>query len=558
MSQKRDEPGGGKGVKSKGRLTDAEAVEQEIERRVRERTQELTDARDALEKRLAAHEAVAQALRESEARYRLLAEHASDMISRHGPDGSYRYVSPSCLPMLGYKPEELLGKSAFAGVHPDDEPILREVRQQLQDTGIGGPAVFRKRRRDGSYIWAEVTGRAVNDPATGAVTELIAVTRDITERRRAEQQLRLIESAVKQADEAVLITDAQLERPGPRIEYANPAFERMTGYTSEEVIGKTPRMLQGSRTSRAVLDQLRTQLSQGKPFQGETFNYRKDGGEYVLSWHIGPVRDEHGRITHWVSIQRDITAQKQAEQLARQRQAELIHVSRLSTMGELASELAHELNQPLAAISSYVQGALNRIGDTPLDPEASRDLLGRVAAQADRASQIIRRLRRFVRKREPQRTLVDVNELIRGAIELIEPELRHQSVQIDLALMDNLPQIAADPVQIEQVLLNLMRNAMEAMDRTPTPERKLCLASEVIDDAHVQISVRDNGYGIPKHQLDHIFEPFFTTKQRGMGMGLPISHSIAEAHGGRIEAHPLTTGGMDFRLILPTEGNDVD
>lgn len=511
-------------------------MEAEIERRVQART---------------------QAMRQSEAHFRLITDYATDMISRHGPDGTYRYASPSCLRLLGYQPEEMIGKSALGGMHPDDEPLARTIGEALRETGSAGPVECRKRRRDGSYLWAEVTIRGIRDADTGELAEFIAVTRDISQRHKAEENLRLIESAVQQADEAVLITEAQLDRPGPRIEYANPAFERMTGYTTTEVIGRTPRILQGPRTSRAVLDQLRTQLSQGKPFEGETFNYRKDGSEYILRWHIGPVRDAQGRITHWVSIQRDVTEQKRAEQLARQRQAELAHVGRLSTMGEMASELAHELNQPLAAIVNYAHGAMNRADAATLEADALKAVLERIATQADRASQIIRRLRRFVRKREPQRTSVNVNDLVRDVIDLVEPELRQHSVQVDLALAEHLPLMPVDTVQIEQVLLNLVRNALEAMEPLPTAERRLRIVSEALSGDAVQVDVIDEGPGIPDHQLEHIFEPFFTTKQRGMGMGLPISQSIAEAHGGRLEALHAPAGGMDFRLTLALDGESL-
>ncbi|MEX0654594.1 MAG: PAS domain S-box protein [Phycisphaeraceae bacterium] len=519
--------------------------------------QQLRDANQALEQKLVERDAVERALRENEARYRLLAERISDMISWHDSEGRYRYASPNSRELTGYNPEELVGQSAFARIHPDDIPTVQASHERTLRGEVTGPVAFRKRHRDGSYRWVEVTVRPVFEESSGELKEILCLTRDITERREAEQNLRLIQSAVNQVEEAVLITEAELDRPGPRIVYANPAFTRMSGYTAEEVIGRTPRILQGPRTSRAVLDQLRHQLSRGEPFAGETMNYRKDGSEYMLNWHIAPVRDESGRITHWVSIQRDVTQEKKAEQLARQRQAELAHVGRLSTMGEMASELAHELNQPLAAIANYVQGAKRRLGESRMGQDDLRTVFDRIAGQADRAGQIIRRLRRFVRKREPQRSTVNVNRLVRDVIELIEPEIRHQSVQMQLDLADALPAVAVDAVQIEQVILNLVRNAVEAMEQTPTEARRLRVVSQAEDAKAVVVRVIDHGPGIPEHQLSHIFEPFFTTKQRGMGMGLPISLSITEAHGGRLESRRDVEGGMDFRLVIPAANDDT-
>ncbi|MFW6061164.1 MAG: PAS domain-containing sensor histidine kinase, partial [Phycisphaeraceae bacterium] len=384
-------------------ITAHKQAEQALEQRVQQRTAELTETNRRLQEQIAAREQAEHALRESEARFRLLAENATDLICRHAPDGRYLYVSPSSRKLLGYEPQELIGRSPYEFFHPDDVDRVQASHTKVVQWPEANRIEYRLRRKDGSYIWLETVARAVRAADSGQVLEIHTTSRDVTARHEAEEQLRLIQSAVEQIDEMVIITDTELDPPGPRIEYVNPAFCRTTGYSADEVLGQTPRMLQGPRTDRAVLDELRDQLSRGESFEGETYNYRKDGEEFILHWHIAPLRDRRGRITHFVAIQRDVTEQRRAEALARQRQSELAHVGRLSTMGEMASGIAHELNQPLAAIAIYVQGCLRRIQQQGVSDEELTEALTHIHNQAQRASEIIRRLRDFMRKREAQR-----------------------------------------------------------------------------------------------------------------------------------------------------------
>ncbi|HEX7009903.1 MAG TPA: ATP-binding protein [Phycisphaeraceae bacterium] len=397
---------------------------------------------------------------------------------------------------------------------------------------------------------AELARYESQQPASPAATPQPAQEAQARQ-QQLEEQLRLIRSAVDQIDEAVVITEVQLDPPGPRIIYVNPGFERMTGYQAHEVIGRTPRILQGPRTSRAVLDRLRKQLEQGLPFHGQTVNYRKDGSEFILDWDITPLRNAQGRITHWVSIQRDVTAQKAAEELARRHEEELAHIGRLSTMGEMASGLAHELNQPLAAITNYIQGCLRRLQSGPIPPGDLEQIMTRIAAQAERASQIIRRLRNFVRKRQTRRSSTRVNDLVMDAIALIEPQVRQQNIQLRLELGADLPLVLLDSIQVEQVILNLVRNAIEAMEDNAPQDRMLTIQTVRESPALVRVSVRDRGQGVAQGAYNRIFDPFFTTKPRGMGMGLTISQSIVQAHHGRLWAQRNEDRGMTFHFTLP-------
>lgn len=489
----------------------------------------------------------AVAVRESEVRYRTLAEHATDVISCHDTEGRLTYVSPVCRRLLGYEPQELLGQSPDAIAHPDDRDALIQSVARLRLTTDVVSTTFRARRKDGQTIWLEASSR--NDGG-----EIVVVSRDVTSRLDTEQRLRLIQSAVEHVGESVTITDNHLDRPGPHIVYVNPAFTIMTGYQSQEALGCSPRILQGPKSDQEVLSKLHRCLSQGQTFFGETVNYRKDGSEYLVEWHINPLFDRRGNITHWVAIQRDITQRRIAEDLARVHREELAHVTRLSVMGEMASGLAHEINQPLAAINNYANGALRHIDNQSASITGLAETLHHVADQSDRAGQIIRRLRAFVMKRGTHRSPEHVNELIKETLALLDADIRQHlgRVRLDLAPDAQLPMLRVDGIQIEQVLVNIIRNALEAMHLNEPECRQLVITTRRDDHESIHITLADRGPGLTASQRDHLFDPFFTTKDDGMGMGLTISQSIIQAHDGRLWVTPNPAGqGSVFHVTLP-------
>ncbi|MEX2545225.1 MAG: PAS domain S-box protein [Phycisphaeraceae bacterium] len=522
-----------------------------LRHRVAELEQRIATAEARARNERAARRQAEQSRGEGEQRYRLLAEHAHDKIARHTPDGVYLYVSPASRRLLGYEPAELVGHSAFEKIHPDDIQRVQQAMNALVQNQNEVSTVYRLRHREGHYVWLETISKAITDADTGQLIEIISVSRDVTQHHQAEQNLRLVQAAIEQVGEAVVITEPELDLPGPRILYVNRAFTQMTGYSREEVIGKTPRILQGPETSRRELDRLKQTLARGERFEGQTYNYRKDGERFILHWHVTPIRDDSRRITHFVSIQRDVTEQQRAERLARQREAELAHVGRLSTMGQMASELAHELNQPLAAIGSYVQGGLRRLRDGRVSLEDLDELLSRVDTQAQRAGQIIRRMRQFVRKREPERTQVELRTLVEEVVELVEPELRHQMINLELDFADDLPTTVLDAIQIEQVILNLVRNAIDAMTTVEPARRRLAIRTRRAAEGQVALEVRDTGTGISEADLKQVFEPFYSTKSRGMGMGLTISRTIVQTHGGKLTVTPNIDTGVCFTITLP-------
>lgn len=254
------------------------------------------------------------------------------------------------------------------------------------------------------------------------------------------------------------------------------------------------------------------------------------------------------------SVAREVLERKGAEQRLQQHQAAIAHVSRLSTMGEMAAQLAHELNQPLSAIVSYARGCVRRMeGGSGGSPEIL-DALEQISEQAVRASEIIRRVRSFVRKGEPRRKPANVNELVFNATRFAEAEAKDYGVAMRFDLTARLPLVDVDAIQIEQVILNLIRNAVEAMRDGSLGSGELLIQTTPGEDGGVLVAVQDQAGGVPHEIADKMFDPFFTTKSDGLGMGLSISRSIVEAHGGRLWARPNSGGGMTFRFSLPSSG----
>lgn len=270
-----------------------------------------------------------------------------------------------------------------------------------------------------------------------------------------------------------------------------------------------------------------------------------------METHAVPLRDARGAIYALLGITRDITEHKLAEEQARRHQTELARVARLSTMGEMATGLAHELNQPLSAIANFARGCIRRLRTGGAAPAELIEPLEEVCEQAERAGEIMRHVRDFVRKSEPRMTAADINQIVRGVAKFTEHETRQHNATVALDLVPDQPRVWADAIMIEQVIGNLVRNALEAMDETPSLRREVTIRTLANGDDAIEVEVADSGPGIDGALIGQVFDQFFTTKPEGVGMGLSISRSIVEAHGGFIRAESRAGGGATFRFTLP-------
>ncbi|MGA2061476.1 MAG: ATP-binding protein [Thermoguttaceae bacterium] len=334
------------------------------------------------------------------------------------------------------------------------------------------------------------------------------------------------------------------------ITFANAEYHRMYQYPQGTMIGKY------------LWDVLKPSFPDAEKILGRNLSttpyfrsFTTPAGKFV-HYRIDRnyKRDDNGNITGIVAIITDITQQRRLEEEARQHLNQLAHVTRVFTMSQMVSGLAHELNQPLAAIANFAQACRYRIRkSTVKDQKAFLESIEQISNQADRAGQIIRRLRDFVRRADSSRSRENINDLVDNVLRLLEIEARPYNIRFEKALAADLPQVVVDRVQIEQVITNLVKNALDATRDLSAEPRLVTLRTEINDKGMLQVSVTDSGKGIEVEQLNHIFEPFYTTKQSGMGLGLSISRSIVEAHAGRLEAAKNVKRGMTFQFTLPID-----
>ena len=393
--------------------------------------------------------------------------------------------------------------------------------------------------------------------ALGLLVSLVALWRHITRRLAAEGALRQ-QMAFRTAMENSLVTGLRARDLEGRVTYVNPAFCQLVGLPPEELIGKAPPMPYWAPEAMAEYQQRLDKVLSGHVTpQVETTFRRADGERIPVLIFEAPLVDSNGRQTGWMGSILDISDRKKAEELNRQQQEKLHTSARLATMGEISSMLAHELNQPLAAISSYTTGALNLIAraaneGTAVDPALLLPALEKAGVQAQRAGQIIRSVHQFVKKREPERQLIDIAGLVDGIATLIELQARKYFVAVRTGIAPDLPQVSADRMMLEQVLLNLTRNGIEAMQDV-APERRILHIDATLVQGQVSVAVSDHGHGISAQVAERLFSPFFSTKAEGMGMGLSICRTAVEFHGGTLTHQDNPDGGTMFSFSLPAQ-----
>jgi len=340
---------------------------------------------------------------------------------------------------------------------------------------------------------------------------------------------------------------------------ANPATMRVFGYKPTEVIGKPLTVLMPEFLRKVHEDGYRRYLATGQRhlnWQGhELTGLRKNGQEFPVEVTFGEMTADGHRI--FTGFVRDISERKQAEELRaslHQTQGELARISRLTTMGELTASIAHEVNQPLTAITNNGSACLRLLANKNLDPEVLRRALEEIVADGNRASAVIARIRGFIKKAPAEKSELDVNEVIQEVLALVGPELQKNRVAVRCELGKALPLVLVDRVQLQQVLLNLIVNGIEAMTAVTERPRELVVQSQIEESGDSMVTVRDSGTGLGS-ETDRVFTPFFTTKANGMGMGLPISRSLVESHGGRLWATSNSPHGAVFSFTLPAAGS---
>jgi PAS domain S-box-containing protein len=361
----------------------------------------------------------------------------------------------------------------------------------------------------------------------------IRVQERTAELLKTNEAIRKLSKAVEQTEDSVIITDKQ-----GSIEYVNPAFEKLTGYRSQEVIGKTPRILKSDKQDEKIYKHLWETVLSGRVFKAELINKKKNGDLYYIEKTITPIKDEQGNITHFVSTDRDITRQKEIEKS-----------ERLTQLGKLVSHVAHEVNNPLMVISGRAQ--LSLMEDIKND-EVKRNL-GIIFQQSQRAKDIIERLLKFSRPSKGLIKQVDINKSIEEVVALVEHQFKLENVNIIRSYAQSLPPVFVEEKQIQEVFMNLLNNAKEAITEEGTIE---ITTSEEND--FLRIDFKDSGIGISAENLERILEPFFTTKKKGTGLGLSVCFSIIKAHNGELKFKSSPGQGTTATVLLPIKRKDQD
>jgi PAS domain S-box-containing protein len=495
-----------------------------------------------------------ESLQQSEQRWQTAFENSAIGIMMRDRGDRFLAANRAFRNMLGYTELELYQLRSIDVTYEEDRELNEELIEELRE---GKRQHFemekRYRRKDGRLVW--VRNNVTLVPGTGGVAPfLFTIVEDITERKKEESERRYIEQRyrvmVETASDAVVCID---ERGA--ILLANPATTKVFGYDAADLIGKPLTVLMPEYLRKLHEDGLRRYSATGQRhinWQGtELTGLRKNGQEFPVEISFGELTVDGHRI--FTGFVRDISERKQAEELRASlhaTQLELAQVSRLTTMGELAASIAHEVNQPLTAVTNNANACLRLLARHNLEPEVLRRALEEIVGDGSRASAVIARIRAFIKKASTEKSELDINEVIQEVLALARRELSENRVLLEPQLTKALPPVLADRVQLQQVLLNLIMNGIEAMTAVTDRPRTLWVQSGVDESGDVMVTVRDSGSGLGS-EGDRVFTPFFTTKANGMGMGLSISRSLVESHGGRLWATPNSPHGAIFSFTLP-------
>ncbi|EXJ11077.1 MULTISPECIES: sensor histidine kinase [Nitrincola] len=485
-------------------------------------------------------------------RYRLLAEQSTDLISRHSatPDWVFIDVNPAIEPLLGFTADEIIGTSGYALFHPEDADNLKNRADSVRYRDGLYTNVYRYRHKDGHYVWFETTSRTIKDDDNQPV-EVICVSRDVTERELALQATRRLARVVEASSDIILFCSQQ----GLELTYVNESAQRTLSINADT--GHLPALslfFEPNYFKSQVITALESAANTGNWNGTLILDLPKDSQCMAELREIIAHRDRNNRtqVEYYTLIGRDVTLERKAEEQAKRQQTEMAHLSRLLSVGEMATELAHEVNQPLATILNYSNGTLRQIEEQQITQlEHAKHALKLISRQAHRAAEIIKRIRRFVQRTDYQRTLFSINDCCHEVAEFLKQEATDQKIEFIFELDASAPKVEGDRVQIEQVIMNLVRNAIEAYSHKNIALRYVILCT-FTEKNFIIVKVSDNAGGIDPGLQSTLFDPFTTSKTSGLGMGLSIARSLIESHGGQLWLEPNGVAGSHFLFKLPT------
>jgi len=494
-----------------------------------------------------------RALQESERRYKAVFNIASVGIDLVDRQGKFLEVNGALALILGYAPQELQRLTILDVTYPEDVDRSRELHEAMLRGEIDDYR-FEKRyvRKDGATIWSDTAVSAIRD-ADGQHRATVGVIRDITSQKKSEEARIRLATAVEQAVDGIVITDIE-----GTIQYVNPAYETITGYSRDEAIGLKPTLLRGEDEELATQQGIIETLSHRERWSGHLVKKRKDGETYEEDVTVAPVLDPQGKTVNFVIIKRDVTKEASL-------QKQLLQAQKMEAIGTLAGGVAHDFNNILQVALGYSELLLS---DEQLSTRSRSDLQ-KVYDSAKRGADLVQRLLTFSRKAEIKPQPLNLNRRITDLRKMLERTIP-KMVQIELVLDKGIFNINADPTQLDQVLMNLAVNARDAM---PDGGRLIIKTTNIVLDEeyarthleaspgqYVLLTVSDNGSGMDKETLEHVFEPFYTTKGQGEGTGLGLAtvHGIMKQHGGHIRCYSELGHGTVFRIYFPALMSDEE
>jgi PAS domain S-box-containing protein len=472
------------------------------------------------------------------------------------------YCSEEMFRIYGLDPREssLTRENFRQRIHPEDRDWVEKRFEKVLREKKDGVAEYRVRLPDGTVRYINASGHPVLDE-DGELIEFVGTAVDVTERKRTELERRRLASLVEQAADLMAIADLGGGTPI----YLNKAGLKMVGFDSwEEARTRRGIHYMFPEDRQFVNEVLWPTVLEKGCWSGEMrFRHFKTGEPIPILYSAFRIDDpETGQPVNVGNVCRDITERKRAEAEARESdrryremQMELAHANRVATMGQLTASIAHEVNQPIAATVINAEAALRWLGAGSLNPEEVRQALTSIIKDGNRAAEVINRIRALIKKAPPRKDRLEVNGVILEIIELTRGEAARNGISVSTELADHLPVVGVDRVQLQQVLLNLVVNAIEAMGATNEGPRELLISTGEVDSSGVMVAVRDSGPGVELAMLTRIFDSFYTTKQTGLGLGLSICRSIIEAHGGRLWASANQRRGATFQFTLPADAN---
>lgn len=530
-------------------MSERKQVAETIDQQVARRTKELAAICEERRQEIVELRRVVEALRVREIDIQLVVDAIPAPLAIMTADGQVEAVNQPVLEYFGNDVDELKRWSATGAVHPDDVAATVNAWRRAVETGEPYEVEARHRRNDGVYRWFQVRGFPLRN-LDGDIVRWCVLQIDIEERKRAEDALRDSERNLNLIINTIpaLVWSA---RSDGYADFFNQHYQDYVGLSLEQVRGSGWTELIHPDDRDGIAHAWQSIMASRRAGEREARLRRFDGAYRWFLFRACPLLDESGTVVKWFGINTDIEDRKHAEEQLRDTQSKLAHMARMTTMGELTASIAHEVNQPLSGIVTNASTCLRMLAADPPNVAGALETVRRTLRDGNRASDIIGRLRSLFSRKTPVMRPLDLNEAAREVITLLLNRLHREGVSLRTELAEGLPPVEGDRVQLQQVILNLLQNAVDAMDVIDDRPRKLTISTERDRSNWVRLSVQDSGPGFDPESVEKLFDAFYTTKDEGMGIGLSVSRSIIESHHGRLWAAPNDGLGATFSFSIP-------